>query len=795
MADFTSLKQTIQSYIKQNGNEEITGNILQDVLLAMVSTMGDSAINSLASALQDEITARQNQDGILQGNITAEATARQQADTALGGRIDGLQTVINGINTKLAEGYIYAGIATPSTNPGTPSGKVFYIAVSSGTYTNFSNLTAAQGVNILKYNGSAWSKDVVYAIDTRPKKNSQNPVTSGGVFDNIGALDVSELNATENPHTLAQYADLSAAIAAIPSDYQKGGMSIKYVQSSDNKYVQYRLTSQSFSIIETNWQKQGPEVIISQNHTKGGYDVNIGNDSFNIAAQSEKVDNNSVNLYDKRYFTLSKILNSVGNPVDSETNDISNYIPVNGKNITLVTNIGKYVGLVVYDINKNKLRTITNSSSIYKYTYQYQEGDYYIRANVRKSDFGMANYGDTLLPNEDFNPISGYIDNNKFAFTPSKYFGNFIKELYLPTVDTTKYYYIYSLWINNSTYQFYIGESDTPTPNISSPIIHCFYDSPNKPNGIVSLKKSGNVVGYAVVDIENLKNVANQYGHPLLLNEYIKNVDYSPSIKEKLLSDGMQKTVVVATSSGAGIDFTKITDAIDYANEHPNTTIKVMPGTYDLITELGASYFANLADEFYAGPRTGNNVRIEAVAKNVNIVCRYTGDNNNVRKQFSLINTVGSCSFKGINFYGADVRYVIHDDNPTGNGNYIVHFEDCVFNHEGTTWYDSAQSMPISIGGGCHLNSKHIFENCQFNSLANISPYDCAYHNVGSLAQSSQVRITGCYFKDGKSCKIRVMTAGGSTINYYINGNRFGLNPNIESSDLITGVMFNNTVE
>ena len=254
MADFSSLKQTIRTYVKQNGNEEITGNILQDVLLAMVSTMGDGAINALASALQDETTARQNQDGTLQGNITAEATARQQADTALGGRIDGLQTAINGINTKLAEGYFYAGIATPSTNPGTPSGKVFYIAVSSGTYTNFSNLTAAQGINILKYNGSVWSKDVVYAIDARPKKNSQNPVTSGGVFDNMGALDVSELNATENPHTLAQYADLSAALAAIPIDYQKGGMSIKFVQSSDNKYVQYRLMATTWSTSESNWQ-------------------------------------------------------------------------------------------------------------------------------------------------------------------------------------------------------------------------------------------------------------------------------------------------------------------------------------------------------------------------------------------------------------------------------------------------------------------------------------------------------------------------------------------------------------
>lgn len=92
------------------------------------------------------------------------------------------------------------------------------------------------------------------AIDPRPKKASQNLVTSGGVFDNMGALDVSELNATEDPHTLATYANLSEALAAIPSDYQKGGMSIKYVHTSDNKYVQYRLMSNSFNTNVANWQ-------------------------------------------------------------------------------------------------------------------------------------------------------------------------------------------------------------------------------------------------------------------------------------------------------------------------------------------------------------------------------------------------------------------------------------------------------------------------------------------------------------------------------------------------------------
>jgi hypothetical protein len=63
MADFSALKTAIQTYIKQNGNEEITGDILQEILLSIVTTLGDSAINDLITALNDEVAARQNADG------------------------------------------------------------------------------------------------------------------------------------------------------------------------------------------------------------------------------------------------------------------------------------------------------------------------------------------------------------------------------------------------------------------------------------------------------------------------------------------------------------------------------------------------------------------------------------------------------------------------------------------------------------------------------------------------------------------------------------------------------------
>lgn len=95
MSNYSNLKSTIDTNIKTNGNEEITGAILNSVLNSMVTSLG--------------------------------------------------------------AGYQYMGVATTSTNPGTPDAKVFYLAYTPGTYTNFSGIEVT-GLCVLKYD-TAWSKD------------------------------------------------------------------------------------------------------------------------------------------------------------------------------------------------------------------------------------------------------------------------------------------------------------------------------------------------------------------------------------------------------------------------------------------------------------------------------------------------------------------------------------------------------------------------------------------------------------------------------------------------------------
>ena len=120
MGNYEQLKQSVSDVIKTNGNQEITGSILQNVLLTIISSVG------------------------------ANAT--------------------------------FAGIATPTTNPGTPDGPVFYLASESGTYTNFGGIELQDGLSVLLWNDSSWSSQQIFSIDYEPTAGSDNLVKSGGVF-------------------------------------------------------------------------------------------------------------------------------------------------------------------------------------------------------------------------------------------------------------------------------------------------------------------------------------------------------------------------------------------------------------------------------------------------------------------------------------------------------------------------------------------------------------------------------------------------------------------------------------
>lgn len=162
MANFSALKQSIQNYIKQNGNKEITGAILQNILLSMVTTMGDGAINDNASDISD-----------------------------IKGDVQDIDSFISAITTRLNTGALYAGYATPSTTPAAlTSQEVFYLATQAGTYTNF-HFNGGDDPIVLTKDGiyfivsgtddDDWNAEPMLQLDDVPIASSNNAVKSGGV--------------------------------------------------------------------------------------------------------------------------------------------------------------------------------------------------------------------------------------------------------------------------------------------------------------------------------------------------------------------------------------------------------------------------------------------------------------------------------------------------------------------------------------------------------------------------------------------------------------------------------------
>jgi hypothetical protein len=68
------------------------------------------------------------------------------------------------IENLLLNGYMYIGVATPSSTHPVFQDKVFYVARQAGTYTNFGGLTVSNGINFLKFNGSTWSLERISSI-------------------------------------------------------------------------------------------------------------------------------------------------------------------------------------------------------------------------------------------------------------------------------------------------------------------------------------------------------------------------------------------------------------------------------------------------------------------------------------------------------------------------------------------------------------------------------------------------------------------------------------------------------
>lgn len=207
---------------------------------------------------------------------------------------------------------------------------------------------------------------------------------------------------------------------------------------------------------------------------------------------------------------------------------------------------------------------------------------------------------------------------------------------------------------------------------------------------------------------------------------------------------------ILVDLAGRG-DFTKITDALAYAETHPNTTIYVEEGTYDIIAELGSSYFENFVYVAYTneGPKIGNGTTL-IMSSTAKIVCHYTGSNAEVLRGFSPLNAyLDNLGFTldNVTIECSNVRYCVHDDVGSERSMYKNVYRNCKFTINNTT--NPVYPSHCALGGGLGQAGEVIIENCIFENLMNdgVYSYAVAYHNSGENTgrERSRIVFTGNY--------------------------------------------------
>lgn len=74
-------------------------------------------------------------------------------------QVDALhQSIVNSITSLSEAGYLFSGVATSKTDPGTPDTKVFYIANGKGTYEKFGGINVTEDDVVILYWDASWHK-------------------------------------------------------------------------------------------------------------------------------------------------------------------------------------------------------------------------------------------------------------------------------------------------------------------------------------------------------------------------------------------------------------------------------------------------------------------------------------------------------------------------------------------------------------------------------------------------------------------------------------------------------------
>lgn len=224
---------------------------------------------------------------------TEQAQARQNLNTYSKNEVNQIASAFteqNYVSVQAVAATTAADIATliNATGEGERTDTIYRVGWFDGT-----------AFDVTKYSEYTWNGSSYIQMAVRS--------TIGEVFD------ISVYN--QSGGTPVQYETLAMALgtngANVPSGIRRGGMSVKFIQSSDNNYVQFRLMSQSFTTDTTKWQGVIDELKEGSNDLVEAKTIFAGVNGLKVG-----IDGNAVSGNIRNHIVPRRIINTDGNFVD-----------------------------------------------------------------------------------------------------------------------------------------------------------------------------------------------------------------------------------------------------------------------------------------------------------------------------------------------------------------------------------------------------------------------------------------------------------------------------------------------
>ena len=281
---YDQIKESIKAVIKENGNYEITGNVLQTVLLSMVDTLGPE--------------------------------------------------------------YQFLGIATKSTVPVVVEGNSFYITVEVGTYTNFKNsgntaITVNQLGILTSTNGTAWNFTPIFIGVSKGKGEVFNDYTNNEATDNFSHAEgnITKANGYAS-HAEGTRSEASGAESHAEGYDSRAKGNHSHAEgantnaSGDNSHAEGANTNASGKQSHSEGQRTTASGIVA--HAEGDNTQALGDSSHaegqltNATASNSHAEGNStvasgVNSHTEGYNTKATKSNSHAEGNSTESNGISSH--------------------------------------------------------------------------------------------------------------------------------------------------------------------------------------------------------------------------------------------------------------------------------------------------------------------------------------------------------------------------------------------------------------------------------------------------------------------------------------